>query len=247
MKEGQKIALVTGASRGIGAAIFAHLAQAGFYVIGTGTTQASVEQIDLLCQSQGLSGKGLVLNLSDGKGIEVFLETLRNLALMPDVLVNNAGVTRDNLLMRMSDEEWDTVLETNLTGVFRLCKALIRPMMRKRWGRVINIGSVVGTTGNPGQANYCAAKAGLEGFSKALACEVATRGITVNVVAPGFIQTDMTSGLNEQWKAQLLSRIPMQRIGSPEDIAHAVSFLASEGAGYMTGCTLHINGGMLMP
>ena len=239
-----KIALVTGASRGIGKGILQDLARHGATVYGTATTQAGADGITkALTESVG-TGKGLVLNVSELSSIEAMLATLKQEDVKIDILVNNAGITRDNLLMRMSEEEWQAVINTNLTAIFRLCKALVRPMMKARWGRIINIGSVVGAIGNPGQANYCAAKAGLEGFSRSLAKEVAKRGITVNVVAPGFIATDMTKDLPAEWQEYLKQTIPMQKQGSPEDIAGAVSYLASESAGYVTGQTLHVNGGM---
>ncbi|MGQ0287101.1 3-oxoacyl-ACP reductase FabG [Pasteurellaceae bacterium 22721_9_1] len=238
-----KIALVTGATRGIGRAIAEELAAKGAFVIGTATSEKGAESISAYLAEQG---KGLVLNVSDHASIEAVLEQIKQDHGDIDILVNNAGITRDNLLMRMKDEEWFDILQTNLTSVFYLSKAMLRSMMKKRAGRIITIGSVVGSMGNPGQSNYCAAKAGLIGFSKALAKEVASRGITVNVVAPGFIATDMTNALTEEQKAATLSAVPAGRLGEPKDIAKAVAFLASDDAGYITGTTLHVNGGMYM-
>lgn len=241
-----KVALVTGASRGIGKAILHELAKQGATVVGTATSDSGAEKISAALKEAGLKGQGMKLNVADADSIAQVLDAMKQGDGMPDILVNNAGITRDNLLMRMSDDEWQEVLNTNLTAIFRLSKACIRPMMKARWGRIINIGSVVGSTGNPGQPNYCATKAGVIGFSKSLAKEVATRGITVNVVAPGFIATDMTKDLPEDWQTQLLNLIPMQTQGKPEDIAGAVAYLASDAAAYMTGQTLHVNGGMYM-
>ncbi len=241
-----KVALVTGASRGIGKAILHELAKQGAIVVGTATSESGAEKITAGLKEASLDGKGMVLNVADPDSIASVLDTMKADGGMPDILVNNAGITKDNLLMRMSDEEWADVLNTNLTSIFRLSKACIRSMMKARWGRIINIGSVVGSTGNPGQPNYCAAKAGLVGFSKSLAKEVATRGITVNTVAPGFIATDMTKDLPDDWQEQLLKMIPMQTQGKPEDIAGAVAYLASDVAGYVTGQTIHVNGGMYM-
>lgn len=246
MGKNTRVALVTGASRGIGRGILAGLAQQGHYVFGTATTEAGAQKITDHLKGLGLTGQGIVLNVAQPDSIQQALEYIKSEKSMPDILVNNAGITRDNLLMRMSEEEWHEVINTNLTAIFRLSKACVRPMMKARWGRIINIGSVVGSTGNPGQPNYCATKAGIVGFSKSLAMEVATRGITVNVVAPGFIATDMTKDLPEAWSQQLLQTIPMQKQGKPEDIASAVVYLASESAEYVTGQTLHVNGGMFM-
>lgn len=238
-----KIALVTGASRGIGRAIAEKLAADGATVIGTATTENGAQAIsDYL----GQYGKGLMLNVTDSQSIDNVLETIKAQYGDIDILVNNAGITRDNLLMRMKDDEWQAILDTNLTSVFRLSKALMRSMMKKRYGRIITVGSVVGTMGNVGQSNYAAAKAGLIGFSKSLAREVASRGITVNVVAPGFIATDMTNALTEEQKALTMAQIPSGRLGDPKDIANAVAFLASDEASYITGETLHVNGGMYM-
>ena len=238
-----KIALVTGASRGIGRAIAEKLVACGATVIGTATTENGAEAIS---QYLGQNGKGLALNVTDEASIESVISTIKAEFGDIDILVNNAGITRDNLLMRMKDDEWQDILDTNLTSVFRLSKALMRTMMKKRYGRIITIGSVVGTMGNAGQANYAAAKAGLIGFSKSLAREVASRGITVNVVAPGFIATDMTAALTDEQKALTVAQVPVGRLGEPAEIASAVAFLASDEASYITGETLHVNGGMYM-
>lgn len=239
----QKIALVTGASRGIGRAIAEELVNKGFTVIGTATSEKGA---DAISDYLGENGKGLVLNVTSLESINALLEQIKQLFGDIDVLVNNAGITRDNLMMRMKEEDWDIILQTNLSSVFHLSKAVLRSMMKKRFGRIISIGSVVGSMGNPGQANYCAAKAGIIGFSKALAKEVASRGITVNIVAPGFIATDMTDALTEEQKAATLAQVPAGRLGEPKDIAKAVAFLASDDAAYITGETLHVNGGMYM-
>lgn len=238
-----KIALVTGASRGIGKAIAEELVSKGFTVIGTATSENGANAISAYL---GENGKGLVLNVTSLESINNVLEQIKQQFGDIDVLVNNAGITRDNLMMRMKEEDWDIILQTNLSSVFHLSKAVLRSMMKKRFGRIISIGSVVGSMGNPGQANYCAAKAGIIGFSKALAKEVASRGITVNVVAPGFIATDMTDALTEEQKAATLAQVPAGRLGEPKDIAKAVAFLASDDAAYITGETLHVNGGMYM-
>ncbi|QYN45314.1 MULTISPECIES: 3-oxoacyl-ACP reductase FabG [unclassified Gilliamella] len=238
-----KIALVTGASRGIGKAIAEKLVACGATVIGTATTEKGAEAIS---QYLGSHGKGYALNVTDESSIESVIGAIKTEFGDIDILVNNAGITRDNLLMRMKEDEWQDILNTNLTSVFRLSKALMRTMMKKRYGRIITIGSVVGTMGNAGQANYAAAKAGLIGFSKSLAREVASRGITVNVVAPGFIATDMTEALTEEQKALTLAQVPAGRLGEPVEIANAVAFLASDEASYITGETLHVNGGMYM-
>lgn len=239
----QKIALVTGASRGIGRAIAEELVSKGFTVIGTATSEKGA---DAISDYLGENGKGLVLNVTSLESINALLEQIKQQFGDIDVLVNNAGITRDNLMMRMKEEDWDIILQTNLSSVFHLSKAVLRSMMKKRFGRIISIGSVVGSMGNPGQANYCAAKAGIIGFSKALAKEVASRGITVNVVAPGFIATDMTDALTEEQKAATLAQVPAGRLGEPKDIAKTVAFLASDDAAYITGETLHVNGGMYM-
>ncbi|MBI6234436.1 3-oxoacyl-ACP reductase FabG [Proteus mirabilis] len=238
-----KIALVTGASRGIGRAIAEKLIACGATVIGTATSENGAKAIS---EHLGNKGKGFVLNVTETDSIEKFLADVRAEFGEIDILVNNAGITRDNLLMRMKDDEWQDIIDTNLSSVFRLSKAVMRAMMKKRYGRIITIGSVVGTMGNAGQANYAAAKAGVIGFSKSLAREVASRGITVNVVAPGFIETDMTRALTEDQRAGILSQVPANRLGDAKEIASAVAFLASDEAGYITGETLHVNGGMYM-
>ena len=238
-----KIVLVTGASSGIGRAIAETFVARGAKVIGTATSESGAEAISSYL---GANGKGFMLNVVDAQSIDSVLASIRAEFGEIDILVNNAGITRDNLLMRMKDDEWEDILDTNLTSVFRLSKAVMRAMMKKRFGRIITIGSVVGTMGNAGQANYAAAKAGLIGFSKSLAREVASRGITVNVVAPGFIETDMTRALTDDQRAGILSSVPANRLGDAKEIASAVAFLASDEAGYITGETLHVNGGMYM-
>ncbi|MCW2478167.1 3-oxoacyl-ACP reductase FabG [Candidatus Symbiopectobacterium sp. NZEC135] len=238
-----KIALVTGASRGIGRAIAETLVARGATVVGTATSENGAQAIS---EWLGANGKGYMLNVADQASVEAVLTAIRADFGEIDILVNNAGITRDNLLMRMKDDEWQDIIDTNLTSVFRLSKAVLRAMMKKRFGRIVTIGSVVGTMGNGGQANYAAAKAGLIGFSKSLAREVASRGITVNVVAPGFIETDMTKALTEEQRAGILSQVPANRLGDAKEIASAVAFLASDEAGYITGETLHVNGGMYM-
>jgi 3-oxoacyl-[acyl-carrier protein] reductase len=242
-----RVALVTGASRGIGAAIADLLARRGARVMGTATSPAGADAISERLSALGAGGMGHVLDVNEAGAAEELVKTITAEAGAPVILVNNAGITRDQLLMRMKDEDWDTVLETNLRSVFRVSKACLRGMMKARFGRVINIASVVGTTGNPGQANYAAAKAGMVGFSKSMAREVASRNITVNVVAPGFIDTDMTRALNDDQRETLMKDIPLGRLGAPEDIAEAVTYLASDAGGYVTGQTLHVNGGMVMP
>jgi len=241
------IALVTGASRGIGHAIALALAKAGARVIGTATAAEGAAKFTAALASHGYNGRGAVLDAGDGASVEALLAELDAAAELPTILVNNAAITRDTLLLRMKQEDWDRVIATNLTAVFRLSKGCVRRMMKERRGRIINLTSVVGLTGNPGQANYAAAKAGLLGFTKSLAQELASRGITVNAVAPGFIDTDMTRALTEEQRAALLTRVPLGRLGTPADIAAAVLFLASPQAGYITGETLHVNGGMYMP
>ncbi len=238
-----KVALVTGASRGIGKAIAETLVAAGAYVFGTATSASGAEAISAYL---GDKGQGLVLNVTDSASIEAVFEAIKAARGDVDILVNNAGITRDNLLMRMKDEEWDEVIDTNLTSLFKLSKAVLRAMMKKRAGRIISIGSVVGTMGNGGQANYAAAKAGLIGFTKSLAREIASRGITVNAIAPGFIETDMTRALDNTQRDGILAQVPMNRLGHVDEIASAVLFLASDMAGYVTGETLHVNGGMYM-
>ena len=240
----KQIALVTGASRGIGRAIAERLADDGFFVVGTATSDAGADSIsDYL----GENGKGIKLDVADVESIAEVIKTVNDEFGAPTVLVNNAGITRDNLLMRMKDDEWDDIINTNLTSVFRMSKAVLRGMMKAKTGRIINISSVVGFTGNAGQANYAAAKAGMVGFAKSMAKEVGSRNITVNTVAPGFIDTDMTKELSDDIKNALLASIPLSRLGEAKEIAHTVAFLASAGAGYITGETLHVNGGMFMP
>jgi 3-oxoacyl-[acyl-carrier protein] reductase len=241
-----KVALVTGASRGIGAAIAAQLGAAGATVIGTATSEAGAQQISTRLQELNIRGAGRVLNVTDPESVAALLKGIQDEFGVPDILVNNAGITKDNLLMRMSDEEWFDVVNTNLTAVYRLSKAVLRGMMKARWGRIINISSVVGAMGNPGQTNYAATKAGVAGFARSLAAEVGSRGITVNTVAPGFIDTDMTKVLPDEQKNMLLSKIPLGRLGKPEEIAAVVAFLASDAGGYVTGETIHVNGGMYM-
>jgi len=241
-----QIALITGASRGIGAAITQELGKHGATVIGTATTQSGADNITASLQQAGVKGIGLALDVNNAEQVESVLKEISEKFGVISVLVNNAGVTRDTLLMRMSEDDWDTVLSTNLKSVFRLSQAVLRPMMKARYGRIINISSVVGHSGNAGQTNYSAAKAGLSGFTKSLAQEVGSRGITVNCVAPGFIDTDMTRDLPEEHRNKLLQHIPLGRLGQAEDIAAAVAYLASSRAGYVTGETLHVNGGMYM-
>ena len=239
-----KSALVTGASRGIGSAIAEKLADQGFFVIGTATTAAGAEQIS---KDLGDRGCGLKLLVQDQHSVEVMVEELATLEVGPPlILVNNAAITRDNLMLRMSAEEWQDVVDTNLSGAFRVTKALLRNMVKARWGRIINVGSVVGRLGNPGQANYVASKAGLEGFTRSLALEVASRGITVNLLAPGLIETDMTAELTNEQRDAMLTRIPLGRMGQANDIAAAAAFLSSDDGAYITGQTLHINGGMFL-
>ena len=240
------LVLVTGASRGIGAAIAVGLSAAGARVIGTATTAAGAAGITAALALFGLQGRGAVLNVSDAASIDALLRELEQGEGMPTIQVNNAAITRDGLLMRMKDEDWDAVINTNLSSVFRLSKACLRRMVKERRGRIINLTSVVGVTGNAGQTNYAAAKAGIIGFTKSLAKELASRNVTVNAVAPGFIDTDMTRGLNEQQRQQLLTQIPAGRLGTVEDVAATVLFLASPQAGYITGQTLHVNGGMYL-
>lgn len=242
-----KIALVTGASRGIGKTIASALAKEGAYVIGTATTESGAKAISSDLQQNGLKGTGNILKINDFQSLDPFITSIKEEIGPIDILVNNAAITRDNLVLRMKEEEWQSVIDTDLTAVFRLCQLCMRDMMKARWGRIINIGSVVGNRGNPGQANYTAAKAGIIGFSRTMAIEVASRNITVNVVSPGFIDTDMTKQLREEHKQAILDMVPMNRAGQPEDVAAAVVFLASPAASYITGQTLHVNGGMYMP
>ena len=238
-----EVALVTGASRGIGASIAATLSGAGATVIGTATSQAGADSISA---ALGDKGRGIVLNVADQGSVDAALKDIQASEGSPTILVNNAGITRDNLLMRMKEDEWDDVIATNLTGTYRVSKACLRGMMKAKKGRIINIASVIAVMGNAGQANYAATKAGMVGFSKSLAKEIGSRGITVNVVAPGFIDTDMTRDLPEENRAAMLTQVPLGRLGAGEDIANAVLFLASAGGAYITGETLHVNGGMVM-
>ena len=242
-----RIALVTGASRGIGQAIALALGKQGATVIGTATSEAGAKNISSTMKTEDINGCGMVLNVTDSDSVSQCIKQVVDEFGSPDILVNNAGITRDNLLMMMKDDQWDDIINTNLNSVFRMSKAVIRPMMKKRNGRIINISSVVGATGNPGQTNYAASKAGLIGFSKSLAREIGSRNITVNTVAPGFIDTDMTRELSDEQKDQLTSQIPLGRLGSVDEIAAAVVFLASPSAAYITGETIHVNGGMYMP
>ncbi|HAU1513586.1 TPA: 3-oxoacyl-ACP reductase FabG [Legionella pneumophila] len=241
-----KIALVTGASRGIGRAVAEKLARNGAFVFGTATTEQGAASIKSFFEKEKLAGKGIVLDVTSTEQVENLMSTLSDNDQCPSILVNNAGITADNLLLRMDDEEWYKVIETNLNSIYRMTKACLKPMFRARWGRIISIGSVVGASGNSGQVNYTAAKAGVIGFSKSLAQEIGSRGITVNVVAPGFIDTDMTTALPDMVKEEMLKRIPMRKLGQPEDVADAVAFLASDSAKYITGETIHVNGGMYM-
>ena len=239
----KKVALVTGASRGIGRAIAEQLIADGFFVIGTATSDKGADSISAYLAE---NGKGLTLNVADAESIAEVIKQINDDYAAPAVLVNNAGITRDNLLMRMKDDEWNDIITTNLTSIFRMSKAVLRGMMKAKTGRIINISSVVGATGNAGQTNYAASKAGMVGFAKSMAKEVGSRNITVNTVAPGFIDTDMTKELADEHKNALLGSIALGRLGDPKEIAHAVSFLASDGASYVTGETIHVNGGMFM-
>lgn len=241
-----KVALVTGASRGIGAAIAEQLGAAGAIVIGTATSESGAQKISARLQELGIKGGGRVLNVTDADSVSALLKGVQEEFGTPEILVNNAGITKDNLLMRMSDDEWFDVINTNLSAIYRLSKAVLRGMMKNRWGRIVNISSVVGAMGNPGQTNYAATKAGVAGFARSLAAEVGSRGITVNTVAPGFIDTDMTKVLPDEQKQMLLSKIPLGRLGKPEEIAAVVAFLASDAGGYISGETIHVNGGMYM-
>ena len=242
----QKVALVTGASRGIGAAIADDLGRYDITVVGTATTQAGADKISERFAEKNISGRGMVLNVTELESIDGLLKAIGAEFGAPTILVNNAGITKDNILMRMKEDEWMDVVNTNLNAVFRLSKACVRAMTKARWGRIINISSVVGSMGNGGQSNYSATKAGVEGFSRALAKELGSRSITVNSVAPGFIDTDMTKELPEANKQSMLNQIPLARLGSPDEVASVVSFLAGEAAGYITGETIHVNGGMYM-
>ncbi len=241
-----RVALITGASRGIGRAIAHELGRQGRIVIGTATTDAGADRIDADLKEQGFQGAGRRLDVTDPTSVEALLKSINDEFGAPTILVNNAGITRDNLLMRMKEDEWDGVLDANLKSVFRLSKACLRGMSKARWGRIVSVSSVVATMGNAGQSNYAAAKAGMEGFTRALAREVASRAITVNAVAPGFIATDMTQALSEDQQTMLKGQVPLARLGQPEEIAAAVGFLTSDSAAYITGETLHVNGGMNM-
>lgn len=241
-----KVCLVTGATRGIGKAIAQQLGSQGATVIGTATSEAGADSISADLNAAGITGEGRVLNVTDAESVDALIKDISDKYGAVGVLVNNAGITRDNLMMRMKEEEWDDIMSTNLKSVYRLSKAVLRGMMKARTGRIINITSVVGVSGNAGQANYSAAKAGVIGFSKSLAQEIASRGITVNAIAPGFINTDMTKALTEDQVASMTANIPSARLGEPEDIAASVVFLASDEAAYLTGTTLHVNGGMYM-
>ena len=243
MPEQPKVALVTGASRGIGARVAERLAADGLFVIGTATTDAGAAAV---AERLGGRGQGARLDIADEQSVAALVEGLADSPGLPSVLVNNAGVTRDNLLLRMSAADWQAVIDTNLTGLYRVTRPLLRSMIRARWGRIISLSSVVARMGNPGQANYVASKAAVEGFTRALALEVGSRGVTANTVAPGFIESDMTAALNEQQTTRMLERIPLGRVGSGREVADAVAFLASDQAGYITGETLHVNGGLYL-
>jgi len=246
MNDQSKVALVTGASRGIGAAIAETLGLAGYTVVGTATSQSGADTISERFKSSDINGAGMVLNVTDLESINSLLSAVIDRFGAPTILINNAGIAKDNLLLRMKEEEWLDVVNTNLTSVFRLSKACVRAMTKARWGRIVTISSVVGSMGNGGQSNYSATKAGVEGFSRALAKELGSRSITVNSVAPGFIETDMTKELPEANKASMLEQIPLARLGAPSEIAAVVKFLVSDAAGYITGETIHVNGGMYM-
>jgi len=244
MSSEKKVALVTGAARGIGRAIAIELARNGIKVAGVDVNDDHANKITLFFNELGLEGKGFVMNLAESNSVEAGYEEIVKTYGSPDILVNNAGVTRDNLMLRMSPEEWDTVININLTGVFRITRLCLRSMVKKRWGRIVSISSVVGFTGNAGQANYSASKAGVVAFSKSLAQEVGSRNITVNAIAPGFIETDMTGQLNQEQRDRILSTIPLKRSAQPEEVAKIVKFLVSDDAAYITGSTIHLNGGM---
>lgn len=246
MSSSDKVALVTGASRGIGKAIALQLAEQGITVIGTATTEKGAAGISDYLAGSSAKGEGLMMNVTDTSSVDEGVKHIKEKYGAPLIVINNAGITKDNLMMRMKADEWDSVIDTNLTSLYRVTKAVVRGMTKARWGRIVNISSVVSATGNAGQCNYAASKSGLEGFTRALAQEVAARNITVNAVAPGFIETDMTSGLADEHKEALLTKVPLGRLGAPDEIASAVSFLTSESAGYITGNTLHVNGGMFM-
>jgi 3-oxoacyl-[acyl-carrier protein] reductase len=246
MNLNEKVALVTGATRGIGAAIAEALGKAGATVIGTATSEAGAASITQRFAENNITGTGMVLNVTDTESVTTVIKTITEQFAAPTILVNNAGITKDNILMLMKEDEWMDVIDTNLTSVFRLAKGCVRPMTKARWGRIINISSVVGAMGNAGQSNYSASKAGVGGFTRALAKELGSRNITVNTVAPGFIDTDMTKDLPEASKEAMLTQIPLARLGAPEEIAAVVCFLAGDAAGYITGETIHVNGGMYM-
>ncbi len=246
MTEEKKVALVTGASRGIGKAIAQHLAAAGCTVVGTATSEAGAENITAYLKKSGNAGCGMTLNVADDESVSSVIKAIAEQFSAPLILVNNAGITRDNLLMRMKSDEWNDVIETNLTALYRVSKACLRGMTKARWGRIVNITSVVGSMGNIGQANYAATKAGAEGFSRALARELGSRSVTVNCVAPGFIDTDMTRELPEEQRTLMLGQIPLGRLGAADEIAALVTFICSDAAAYITGETVHINGGMYM-
>jgi 3-oxoacyl-[acyl-carrier protein] reductase len=246
MTNNNKICLVTGASRGIGAAISDSLGEQGYTVIGTATSESGADKITQRFEEKGVTGIGMVLNVTDSQSISDLLNSVAEQYGAPTILINNAGITKDNLLLRMKDEEWFDVIDTNLSSIFRLSKACLKPMTKARWGRIVNISSVVGSMGNAGQSNYSATKAGVAGFARSLAKEIGSRGITVNTVAPGFIATDMTKDLPEANKQEMLRQVPLGRLGDPQEIASVVSFLVSDSAGYITGETIHVNGGMYM-
>jgi 3-oxoacyl-[acyl-carrier protein] reductase len=241
-----KIALVTGASRGLGQAIALELARQGAIVLGTATTAEGAQSISAKLKEHGVQGKGYAMNVRDHAQVNKVVEEITQTFGAPLILVNNAGVTRDNLFLRMSEDEWETVIDTNLTSIFRVTKAVMKGMIKARWGRIISISSVAGVAGNPGQCNYAASKAGMIGFTKSLAQEIASRNITVNIVAPGLIQTDMNKALSDKQREAILGKIPLNKLGDPEDIATSVAYLASPAAGYITGQTLNVNGGMYM-
>lgn len=241
-----KVALVTGASRGIGAAIAMGLGEKGATVIGTATSEAGAEKISARFAEQGVKGKGMVLDVVSQESIDALMAAVRDEFGAPLILVNNAGITKDNILMRMKDDEWFDVIDTNLNSIYRLSKACLRGMTKARWGRIINISSVVGAMGNAGQTNYCATKAGVGGFTRSLAKELGSRNITVNAVSPGFIETDMTKGLSDANRDQILSQVPLGRLGQPEEISAVVDFLAGDSGAYITGENIHVNGGMYM-